>query len=91
MTKLKNGDENPKNILSVEEACEHTSLSKSYLYKLTHLRKISHFKPGGKLVYFLKEDLDRYLLRNRVFTNDELESQAINYVVNGKGDDHESS
>ena len=91
MPKLKNGNENPKNIFSVEEACRYTSLSKSYLYKLTHLRKISHYKPGGKLVYFLKEDLDRYLLRNQVFTDADLEKQAINYVVNGKGVDHESS
>ena len=52
--------------LTLREAAEYLDLSTSHLCKLTSRRQIPHFKPSGKRVYFVKEDLDAYLLRNRV-------------------------
>lgn len=66
---------------SMNEACHHLNISKSFLYKLTHRREIPFFKPNGKKIYFLKTDLNNWLLRNRVSSNEELEQEAIDFVI----------
>ena len=83
---------NTKNILSCGEAARYSSLSPSYLYKLTSARKIPHYKPQGKLVYFRRADLDEWLLSNRVATMGELDQQARACEPNNKklkGANHE--
>ena len=52
-----------KEILSLNEASEYLSLSKSDLYKKTSRRIIPHFKPG-KHIFFKKKDLDSFILAN---------------------------
>ncbi len=74
-----------KEILNFNDASTFLNYSKSYLYKLTHSRQIPHYKPNGKMLYFKKSDLEEWLLRNRVKTADEIEQEAIDYVVNKKG------
>lgn len=61
-----------------------TGLSKSHLYKLTSAQKIPHYKPSGKMLYFDREELEKWLLQNPVITIDELDQQAVNYCY-GKG------
>ena len=75
----------PEQILSFNETCSFLGYSKSYLYKLTHTRRIPHYKPNGKKLYFKRSDLEAWLLRNRVKTADEIEQEAIDYVVKKKG------
>jgi len=75
----------PEQILSFNETCSFLGYSKSYLYKLTHTRRIPHYKPNGKMLYFKRTDLEDWLLRNRVKTADEIEQEAIDYVVKKKG------
>ena len=75
----------PEQILSFNETCSFLGYSKSYLYKLTHSRRIPHYKPNGKMLYFKRSDLEAWLLRNRVKTADEIEQEAIDYVVKKKG------
>ena len=58
--------------LTLPEAAQYLSISRSRLYFLTSQSLISHFKPSGKKIYFLKRDLDAFLLRNRVATRQEL-------------------
>ena len=65
-----------KEILTTNEACKFLDYSKSYLYKLTHLRQLPHYKPHGKKIYFKKADLESYLLRNRIKTALELQQQS---------------
>lgn len=67
---------NSKAILSCGEAARYCSVSLSHLYKLTSARKIPYHKPEGKMLYFLRSDLDAWLLSNRVSTMDELDQQA---------------
>jgi len=73
-----------KNVLTLDEAAMFTGLAKSYLYKLTASGKIPHYKPSGKLIYFERGELERWLLRNPVMTVDEIEQQAVNYCYSGK-------
>lgn len=71
-----------KSIFNIDEVATYTGLSKLYLYKLTSKNGIPHYKPNGKNIFFKKEEIDNWLLRNRQSTNEEIEAEAINYSVN---------
>ena len=73
-----------KNILTFSEAAEYTGMSKSYLYKLTSTGKIAHYKPGGKLIYFNREELEAWIFSNRITPMSEIDQQATDYTVAGK-------
>lgn len=66
-----------KDVLTFEETAGYLGISKSYLYKLTSSRAIPYSKPRGKLIYFDKREIDRWALRNRITTDEELEQAAI--------------
>lgn len=63
-------------LYTVAEAAKYLGISKGYLYKLTSRNEIVFHKPNGKLLYFLKSDLDSWALRNRSKTREELERNA---------------
>ncbi len=73
-----------KPVLTFEEGCEFTGLSKSYMYKLTHRNKIPYFKPHGKNIYFSREELEKWLLKNPVKTAEAIEQEATNYVARNR-------
>lgn len=73
-----------KTVLSLEEACEYTGISRSYLYKLTARREIPFSKPRGKMIYFSREKLDQWLLSNETKARKELEDQARDYAFRNK-------
>ncbi|HUH46309.1 MAG TPA: helix-turn-helix domain-containing protein [Arenibacter sp.] len=54
-----------KEVLTFDEACDYTGISRSYLYKLTALGKIPHSKPNGKLLFFEKKELVDWLIQNK--------------------------
>lgn len=51
--------------MKMGEASEYTGLSKSQLYKLTMSNKINFSKPGGKVIFIEKKELDNYLLSGK--------------------------
>lgn len=65
-----------KEVLTIEEAVKYTGLKKSYLYKLTMNRQIPYYKPTGKVCYFNRLELERWMQSNRISTDDELSMQA---------------
>jgi len=69
--------------LTFNEAAQYLDISKSYLYKLTSGRKIRHWKPTGKRIYFAKHELDAWIFRNPVNTTGTIEQEADDYLVNG--------
>ncbi len=72
---------NNKVVLNIDELVIYTGLSKLYIYKLTSQNKMPFYRPNGKQIYFKKEEIDSWLLRNRESTRDEIENEAINYSV----------
>jgi excisionase family DNA binding protein len=64
-----------KNVLTFEEGCILTDISKSYMYKLTSGKKVPHFKPFGGRVYFNRLELEKWLLKNPISADTEKESQ----------------
>lgn|SRR5690554_4368528 len=65
-----------KDVLTFEEVCSYTGLSRSDLYKLTCTNKIPHSKPFGKMLYFDRREINNWLLQNPT-TIDETELQEI--------------
>lgn len=75
-----------KEVLNFKEAAKHLDISQSHLYKLTCGSKIPHYKPEGKRVYFNRQELDKWLQRNRVKSLEELDQEASTFVtLNKKG------
>lgn len=73
-----------KEFLSLQEAADYIGLSKSTLYKKTAKRSITFYQPGGKVIYFKKEDLDNWVLSNRVAPQSEIEETAQAYCMSNK-------
>ncbi|MEG3655832.1 helix-turn-helix domain-containing protein [Arenibacter palladensis] len=57
-----------KEVLTFEETCAYTGISRSYLYKLTSAGNIPHSKPNGKLIFFEKKKLNDWLLQNNILS-----------------------
>ena len=70
-----------KQVLNFNDACIYLELSQSHLYKLTSTGSIPHYKPNGKKLYFNRQELDNWLLRNRNNSIDEIEQEAANYLI----------
>lgn len=70
-----------KTVLSFDEACKYCSISKSKMYKHTSSSNIPYYKPEGKLIFFKREELDQWLLRNRQSSLDELQRVATKYSL----------
>ena len=51
--------------LGVKEAVVFTGLTRNYIYKLIHQKKIPHYKPTGGRVFFKQEELESFIFRNR--------------------------
>lgn len=73
-----------KKALTVDEVAAYTGLSKSYLYKLTSKGGIPCYKPRAKMVYFDRDEIDTWLLQNRIKTKAEIEAEAATYVALNK-------
>jgi excisionase family DNA binding protein len=70
-----------KEVLTSDEVARYMGISKSYLYKLTMRGDIPHYKPMGKICYFNRQEIEQWLQRNRVATNEEIEKQAQDYCM----------
>jgi excisionase family DNA binding protein len=72
-----------KNVLTFSEAARYTGFSKSYLYKLTHLQKIPCSKPAGKMLFFDRAEIEKWLLNNQA-VHEAIENAASTYVTLNK-------
>jgi len=69
-----------KNYLTMDEAVAYSGISESQLYKLTASRKIPFSKPGGKLIFFHKKDLEHFLNSNRKLSQGEISVAADAHI-----------
>jgi len=73
-----------KEVLTFEETCDYTGISRSYLYKLTASGNIPHSKPNGKMLFFEKVKLNTWLLQNERKSRSEIETEALNYTFKNR-------
>lgn len=50
-----------KEIMTVDETAEFLNMSKARLYQLTMKKKIPFYKPSGKLIYFNRTEIERWV------------------------------
>lgn len=55
-----------KDTFTLKEARMYLDISESQLYKLTSKMEIPHYKPRGKMVYFDKKELIKWMKQNHV-------------------------
>jgi excisionase family DNA binding protein len=81
--KHKSGNENIPitTPLSFGLAVKYLECSKSHLYKLTSTNRIP-FSKRGKKIYFDKQELDVWLLKNKHLSVDEIDNMANNFISN---------
>ncbi len=72
-----------KEIMTLKEAAIYSGISRSYLYKLTSSSLIPFYKPNSKLIYFSKDELNKWLLSRRHATIAEL-TVAFTAKLNAK-------
>lgn len=70
-----------KGPLDLEEAAVYLHYSPKYLYRLTHEGRIAFYKPEGGKLFFTKEDLDKFILRNRHAADFELHDTADRVIL----------
>ncbi len=66
-------------IMTLNDLVSLTGWSKSYIYKLTSGKHIPHYKPGGKSIYFKREEVEKFLFseNSRVSTIDEIKEESL--------------
>jgi excisionase family DNA binding protein len=74
--------ENTNKPMTAETAAAFLGFKKGYLYKLVAANKIAYYRPGGKILLFRQEDLEKYAYRNRVASRYEVREKAES-ILNG--------
>lgn len=73
-------------LMNSKEVQEYLTISESQLYKLTSKKRIPHYCPTGKKLYFRRSELDQWVFASKVKTVDEtvreLESNAFANTLN---------
>lgn len=72
---------NLPDILDVKQAADFLRIKIATLYEKTSKKIIPHSKKGNKL-YFSRAELQAWLEEGKVKTTHELESEAMNYIMN---------
>lgn len=70
-----------ENVLVLDDVALLTGYSKKYLRLLIARREIPHYRRGNRL-YFSRDEIDEWMLEQRVPTNGEIEVQAVGYITN---------
>lgn len=70
-----------KDVLNFNETAKYLDVSHSHLYKLTSGGKIPFHKPNNKKLYFSRLELDKWLMQNKHYSQDEIEQEANEYLI----------
>lgn len=71
---------NSKEVLNLEEASQYLGVSRSMLYKMTHNEVLPFYRPNGKLIFFEKAELLKWLRQNRSMSDAEANQAAIKHM-----------
>ena len=63
-------------VMDARECATYVGVSLGSLYRMTSERKIPHYKMGENRLLFNREEIDRWMMRERVRTRDELRTEA---------------
>lgn len=70
-----------KRIYTMNEASVVAGVSISLIQKLIASNQIPYSKPNGKLIFIRRRDLENFLMRNYISSNDDVETIVANNLV----------
>ena len=70
-----------KKVLTFTEGCQYLGISESYGYKLTSAGILPISKPNGKIIYFDREELEKWALSKTTGGSVERSQQACTYLT----------
>lgn len=65
-----------KDFLTVDEVAMYLQITKSAVYKMTSKKELTMYKPNGKNIYILRSDLDDWIRKNQILSEEEIERRA---------------
>jgi excisionase family DNA binding protein len=71
-----------KEVLTLDEFCAYSGISKNQAYHLTSTRKIKFYRPFGKLIYFKQSEVVEFLTDNASATSSGIEKTANYNLLN---------
>jgi excisionase family DNA binding protein len=73
-------------VILTQEVAKILGVSNSHVYRLSSQKKIPHYKAkdGGKINYFNRDEVTRWVLHQRIKTTDEIQTEAATIIVTGK-------
>ncbi len=63
-------------IMNMKQVMELTGYTQSYIYNLVHKKMIPVYKPNGGRLFFVKEEIEQWLLGGRQMTSQEMNAAA---------------
>tara|TARA_X000001388_G_scaffold75224_1_gene69535 strand:- start:5587 stop:5964 length:378 start_codon:yes stop_codon:yes gene_type:complete len=73
-----------KEYLTVDEAAALIGSKRSYIYKLTHEKRISFTKPGGNRVLIKRSDLLDWVEGNRIKSQKDVQNDVEQFMKNSR-------
>lgn len=70
-----------KKVMTMDDLAAYSGLAKSTIYKMTSNQEIPHAKPNGRYIYFDRDEINAWLLRNKVLTAEQINMEAATYVT----------
>ncbi len=67
-------------VFDMNETAKYLKISKQTLYGMTSKRALPYYKHGHR-IYFRKSELDEWINKGRVKTQEEIEGEASNYIL----------
>lgn len=77
------GKQIERRFLPLKVAADYLGISQSTLYKKTSGNELRFYKPGKKMIYFEKADLDAFILNGLTPTRAEMAVKAIAKMKGG--------
>lgn len=73
-----------KRFYTMQEASIVAGVSLSFIQKLVASNLIAHSRPNGKLIFIRRRDLEAFLMKNYVYTSDDMDTIVANNLMSLK-------
>ena len=70
-----------KRIYTIKEAAKVIGVSDYYIQKLISSKQIPHSKPTGKLIFVRRRDLENFLMKNYITSEDDIDTIVANKLL----------
>ena len=70
-----------KRIYTIKEASEVIGVSYYHIQKLISSKQIPHSKPTGKLIFIRRRDLEKFIMKNYVNCEDDIDTIVANKLL----------